>query len=50
MGQKQKLHAEKNSENASGPHDVGRTSAAPYHMLAAASGGRYHVVIHHVAR
>jgi len=37
MGQKQKIHAEAHAENISGPHDVGRPSAA-----------RHHVVIHHV--
>ena len=50
MGQKQKIHAEANAENTSGPHDVARPSAAPHHMVGIASGGRHHVVIHHVAR
>jgi len=38
-GQKQKIHAEANAENTSGPHDVG-----PHDV------GRHHVVIHHVVR
>jgi len=50
MGQKQKTHAEANAEKTTGPHDVGRPSAAPHHMVAASSVGHYHVVIHHVAR
>ena len=37
MGQKQKIHAEANTENTSGSHDVGRPSAAPHHMVAAPS-------------
>ena len=31
-------------------HDVGRPSAAPHSMVAAASGGRHHVVVYHVTR
>jgi len=45
MGPELKIQAEANAENASGPHDVGRPSAAPHHMVAAASRGRHHVVI-----
>jgi len=37
MGQKQKKHAEANAENTSGPHDES-------HMVAAAGGGRHHMV------
>jgi len=37
MGQKQKIHAEANAENTSGPHDVGWPSAAPHRMVAAAT-------------
>jgi len=48
MGQKQEIHAEANAQTTSGPHDVRRPSAAPRHMVAAASVGRHHVVIHHV--
>ena len=36
MVQKQKIHAEANPENTSGPHDVGRPSAGLHHMVAAA--------------
>jgi len=32
------------------PNDVGRPSASPHHMVAAAPGGRPHVVIHQVIR
>jgi len=42
--------AEANAANTGWPHDVGRPSAAPHHMVAAAFGGRLHVVIHHVGR
>jgi len=38
MGPKQKTQAEANAENTSGPHDVGRPSAAPHHVVAAAEG------------
>ena len=35
------------AENIKGPHNEGRPSAAPHHMVAAAEGGRHHVVIHY---
>ncbi len=50
MGPKQKIQAEANSKKSSGPHDVGEPSAAPHHIVAAAPGGRHHLVIHHVVR
>jgi len=50
MSQTHKIHAEANAENTSGPHDVGRASVAPHKMVAAASSGHHHEVIHHVAR
>ena len=50
MGAKQKIQAEANAENTSGPHDVGWPSAAPHPRVVAASGGRHHVVSHHVVR
>jgi len=34
MGPIQRIQAEANAENSSGPHDVGRPSAAPHHVLA----------------
>ena len=36
------------AENAAGPHNEGRPSAAPHHMVAGAFGARHHVVIHYV--
>jgi len=36
-GQKQKRHAEANAEHIVGPHDLWRPSAAPHHMVAAAT-------------
>ena len=50
MGPKQKIQAQAKVGNTSKPHDVGRPSAAPHHMVAAAFGGRHHVVIHYVVR
>jgi len=44
-GKNKKKHAEANAENTSGPHDVGRLSVAPHHMVAAPAGGCQHVVI-----
>ena len=35
IGEKQRVHADAKAENTSGPHDVGRSSAASHHMLAA---------------
>jgi len=40
MGQKQEIQAEANDENITGSHDVGRPSAAPHHMVAAAHVAR----------
>ena len=47
MGQKQKRYVVAIAKNTSASHDVGRPSAAPHSMVAAASGGRHHVVVHH---
>ena len=46
MERKQKIQAEENAESISLPHHVGQPLAAPRHVVAAASGGRHHVVIH----
>jgi len=45
MGQNQKRHAEATAENTRGD-----PSAAPHYIFAAASGGRHHVLMHHVDR
>jgi len=50
QNQKKKKTAEANAEHISGPHYVGRPSAAPHHIVAAASGGRHHVATHYAAR
>ena len=41
VGQKQKIQAEADSENTSGPHDESQHPATI--MVAAAGGGHYHV-------